>query len=228
MKTSCSGGPTCALEMAPPPPIAVLAPHVAAHLATHVRENNEMKDPIRSASKAARKAAKKAVRQGLVRKSAVDAVKARATARAVRFNQLETLMKSAPDAQTARSYAFMIAKEQLAAASEHDRLIAAMQRGFVPPSQSAAIAAASAPAVATATGAAINSTPHNPRGALASVFNGTYVPQKLTGQTELPSLREIHAAEKALRLAPNAEARERLGYQLTRMNLIRAHRLGEI
>ena len=224
MKTSCHGGPTCPVEMAPPPPIEVLAPHIA----THIRENQQMKDPIRSARKAAKRGVKEAARQQQARKGAADAVKARATARAVRLGQLDTLMKNAPDEQTARSYAYMICKEQLSAAHEHDRLISAMQHGLAPPSQPAAIAAASAPAVATATGAAINSAPHNPRGALTSVFNGTYESQKLPGQIELPSLREIHALEKELREAATPATREVAGYKLTRALLRRGHQRGEI
>lgn len=239
MKTTCHGGPTCPVEMAPPPPIEVLAKHIAAHKATHVREN-EMKDPIRSARKAVKKAVKKTARQHQqARKSAVD-VKSRATGRAMRLSQLETLIKSAVLEQEKETglpsspaiadpgLAYLLAKEQLASGREHDRLIAAMQRGLVPPSQPAAIAAASAGSIATAQGPAVNRPGLNQRAALLAVRDSKVVSETLPGQTELPSLVQLHKLEKQLRDAATPEERERIGYTLTRLSLVRAHRLGEI
>lgn len=226
--TPANGTPFLVLKAAATPP-------TSAPIATPTKENT-VKSPKSAAAKAIRKSLKAHRKAYALQKSAAAAVGTALEPRLERVKALEKLLKSTPDNIGVQ---YQLAKELLSAANAHDRLIEAMQRGRVPASQPAAIAAASAGSIANGLGASVNGAPHDPRAALVSVFRDSYrrnSPQDI-GQTELPSLREDHeilALEKQLEEAqrskgPDAMQRvEQLSYQLTRARLIQGHRDGSL
>lgn len=184
-----------------------------------------MKTPERAAEKAIRKAMK--ARRAAFAKSqseatAQKAMRSHATERALRIDALERAVKAAPDHV---GFKYLLSKELLKAGREDN--LRSLQ-GLPPLDQATAIREAAAPAVDTATA---DRPSIDQRSAFRSLWHGTYQrhsPQDLGASTELPSLREIHQLEGQLKKAANPQERERIGYQLTRLNLIRSHRLGEI
>jgi hypothetical protein len=202
-------------------------PPVTPPTATPTKEKRTVKSP-----KGAKKLLKAQKREQKVRKSAVDAVKAYATARTLRLNALERAVKSTPSDVGLQ---YLLAKEQILQGRQDDGLRA---RALPPLDQASAIRAAAAPAIANALGAAING-PHDPRRSLVSAFRGDYnrlSPADLPGgDPTLPSLRLNHQADteirdlsKQLKKAASPEERERVGYALTRARLVEGHRRGVI
>jgi hypothetical protein len=175
------------------------------------------------------KVKKSVARLELARKSAGDAIKAYATDRVLRMAALERAVKSAPNNP---AFAYQLSHLLLKQGREDDMRAA---RGLPPLDVASAIRQASAPAMANATGKPLNPGPHNPRAALQSVADSTYVSQSLPrDQTELPSLVQIHELEKQLDDAqsgkgPDAMQRVvQLSYQLTRARLIQGHGDGSL
>ena len=190
------------------PPVTPTATH---HKEKHVK------------TKGAKQLLKAQKRQERVRKAAAAAVSTYATDRVLRVNALKRALKSSPNNP---AFAYQLSRELLKQGREDDLRA---KRGLPPLDQASAIREASATGVANATGSPLNpGGPHDPRAALLSVRDDSYVRQSLSGQTALPSLVDLHKLEKQLRQARTPEERERLGFQVTRMALKRGHLLGEI
>jgi hypothetical protein len=181
--------------------------------------------------KSAKKTAKKAAKQAQLRTAALRPGRER-------IGMLQKLLKSNPDNVGVQ---YELAKAQLSAANASARIGATV--GTAATLQPAAIAAASAPSIGNALGAAIGGrTPHDPRSSLRGVWDGSYrrlAPDDLPlGDPTLPSLRETHeivALEKELaevqRSKGTAESMQRvaqLSYMLTRARLIQGHRDGSL